>query len=61
MLSFVSLLLAVILFILWFVHGLIEWHRDRKWRSLMRNKLDEDWRQVPPPNWRSSRGGRDYF
>lgn len=22
---------------------------------------DYDWRWVPPPNWRSSRGGRDYW
>jgi len=26
-----------------------------------RKPIDEEWRHVPPPNWRCSRGGRDYF
>lgn len=45
----------------WFVHGLIELYRDHKFRSATRNSLHENWRQVPPPNWRSSRGGREYW
>lgn len=26
-----------------------------------RKPVDEEWRHVPPPNWRCCRGGRDYF
>ena len=26
-----------------------------------RKPLDDVWRHVPRPNWRSCRGGRDYF
>ena len=22
---------------------------------------DQEWRRVPPPNWRCCRGGREYF
>jgi uncharacterized membrane protein len=49
------------LFLLWATHGLIEHLRDRRFRSATRNSLHENWRQVPPPNWRSSRGGREYW
>lgn len=26
-----------------------------------RKPQDDEWRHVPPPNWRSCRGGKDYF
>ena len=55
-----SFLLAL-LFLLWSIHGIIEFLRDRRFRSASRHKLHENWRQVPPPNWRSARGGRDYW
>lgn len=29
----------------------------RRWQSFK----DQEWRQVPPPNYRSSRGGREYW
>lgn len=49
MISVVLSLLALALFCLW--------------ASVRRKKrrFDMEWRRVPPPNWRSSRGGRDYF
>jgi hypothetical protein len=50
-----------LLFLLWFIHGIIEHLRDRRFRSASRNSLQENWRQVPPPNWRSARSGRDYW
>jgi hypothetical protein len=50
-----------LLFLLWFIHGIIEHLRDRRFRSASRNRLHENWRQVPPPNWRSARSGRDYW
>jgi len=28
---------------------------------LRRRPIDDAWRKVPPPNWRSSRGGNEYF
>lgn len=58
-----KILLAILflLFLLWFIHGIIEHLRDRRFRSASRNTLHENWRQVPPPNWRSARSGRDYW
>jgi peptidoglycan/LPS O-acetylase OafA/YrhL len=41
-------------------YHLIEWWLDRKFRRSSQRKI-ENWRQVPPPNWRSSRGGREYW
>jgi hypothetical protein len=37
----------------------MSWLRQmlKRWREL----VDYEWRQVPNPNWRSSRGGRDYW
>lgn len=46
-----------VLFIIWVTAVWVEMRRDYKWRRAMRNRLMDDWRQVPPPNWRSSRGG----
>ena len=48
-------------FIGWFAYVFIEWRRDRRFKNAARNPLHENWRQVPPPNWRSSRGGREYW
>lgn len=53
--------ILLLLFLLWFIHGIIEHLRDRRFRSASRNTLHENWRQVPPPNWRSARSGRDYW
>lgn len=53
--------LIITVFVLWSIHGLIEYRRDRRFRSASRHTLHENWRQVPPPNWRSARGGRDYW
>lgn len=41
------------------VAGVVEWfeHR-RKQREL---NAWRQWGRVPPPNWRSHRGGRDYW
>jgi hypothetical protein len=50
-----------LLFLIWFIHGIIEHLRDRRFRSASRHTLHENWRQVPPPNWRSARSGRDYW
>lgn len=30
-------------------------HKRRK------SRFDDDWRRVPPPNWRCRRGGVDYL
>jgi hypothetical protein len=59
----VALLASIIitLFILWAIHGLIEHLRDRRFNRATRKHLHENWRSVPPPNWRSARGGRDYW
>jgi hypothetical protein len=48
-------------FIGWFAYCIVEWRRDARWRRFNKKKFDESWRQVPPPNWRSSRGGREYW
>jgi uncharacterized membrane protein len=32
-----------------------------RWYRRWKHQQDQDWRQVPPPNWRSSRGGREYW
>ena len=32
-----------------------------EWLSRWNRFMDYEWRQVPNPNWRSSRGGRDYW
>lgn len=53
--------IVVIFFLLWAIHGIIEHRRDRRFRGATRNRLHENWRSVPPPNWRSARGGRDYW
>ena len=53
--------IAATFFLLWFIHGLIEHLRDRRFRSALRNPLHENWRQVPPPNWASRRGTQDYW
>ena len=54
--------IAVALLALLITHSLIEYRRDRRWRRASRDsRLHENWRQVPPPNWRSARGGRDYW
>ena len=53
--------LIITVFVLWSIHGLIEHLRDRRFRSASRHTLHENWRSVPPPNWRSARGGRDYW
>ena len=53
--------LIITVFVLWAIHGFIEYRRDRRFRSASRHKLHENWRSVPPPNWRSSRGGREYW
>lgn len=53
--------LIITIFVLWATHGIIEHLRDRRFRSASRNTLHENWRQVPPPNWRSARSGRDYW
>jgi hypothetical protein len=53
--------LIITVFVLWAIHGFIEYRRDRRFRSASRHKLHENWRSVPPPNWRSARGGRDYW
>lgn len=58
--TFLSIILAS-LFLLWATHGIIEHLRDRRFRSASRNKLHENWRLVPPPNWASRRGTRDYW
>jgi hypothetical protein len=50
-----------LLFLIWFIHGIIEHLRDRRFRSASRNTLHENWRQVPPPNWASRRGTQDYW
>lgn len=49
-------ILILAIFALWFIHGLIEWRRDMKFRAATRDVLYSDaWRKVPPPNWRSTR------
>ncbi len=53
--------IAATIFLLWAIHGIIEHLRDRRFRSASRNRLHENWRQVPPPNWRSKRSGVDYW
>jgi len=53
--------IAATIFLLRFIHGLIEHLRDRRFNRATRNHLHENWRQVPPPNFRSARGGRDYW
>lgn len=53
--------LIITVFVLWAIHGIIEYLRDRRFRSASRHTLHENWRSVPPPNWRSARGGRDYW
>ena len=53
--------IAATIFLLWAAYGLIEHLRDRRFSRATRNRLHENWRQVPPPNWRSARGGRDYW
>ena len=32
-----------------------------RWYRRWKNYQDQDWRQVPPPNVRCSRGGREYW
>jgi len=38
---------------------MIRWLLDF-WRR-RRAELHRDWASVPPPEWRASRGGRDYW
>lgn len=53
--------LIITVFVLWATHGIIEYLRDRRFNRAARRQNFENWRQVPPPNWRSARGGRDYW
>ena len=53
--------IVVIFFLLWFIHGLIEHLRDRRFKRATRHTNFENWRQVPPPNWASRRGTQDYW
>jgi hypothetical protein len=34
---------------------------DWRWRKVFKDVYKQEWRKVPPPNWASSRGGRDYW
>lgn len=55
-------ILILAIFALWFIHGLIEWRRDVKFRASTRGALySDEWRKVPPPNWASRRGTQDYW
>ena len=42
------------------IGALIEGPLASLWRSWQHLK-DQEWRSVPPPNYRSSRGGREYW
>lgn len=53
--------IIIVVFALWAAYGLIEHLRDRRFTRATRNPLHENWRQVPPPNWRSARGGVEYW
>lgn len=53
--------LIITVFVLWSIHGIIEYLRDRRFNRGTRRPNFENWRQVPPPNWRSARSGRDYW
>ena len=37
------------------IKQLIDWWRRR------RTEVYREWAHVPPPEWKASRGGRDYF
>lgn len=53
--------LIITVFVLWSIHGLIEYLRDRRFNRATRHTNFENWRQVPPPNWASRRGTQDYW
>lgn len=52
--------LCGVLAVFFVVCAFIEGPLTRLWRRHQRMKF-LDWRQVPPPNWRCSRGGREYW
>lgn len=52
--------LCGVLAVFFAIGALVEGPLARMWRRYQRMKF-QDWRQVPPPNWRSSRGGREYW
>ena len=48
--------IALLALVTAFIEGpATRWYR--RWQMFK----DQDWRQVPPPNWRSSRGGREFW
>jgi hypothetical protein len=53
--------LSVMFLVGYFSTSIYHWLRDRGWRRATRQKDHEPWRQVPPPNYRCSRGGREYW
>jgi hypothetical protein len=59
--STILTILALALFTPWAIHGIIEWRKDSRWRKNTGAKFDDNWRQVPPPNWASRRGTHEYW
>ena len=53
--------IATLLFTAYAGAGLYNAYLDHRFRKALNGGMDQDWRKVPPPNWRSSRGGRDYW
>jgi hypothetical protein len=37
------------------IRTIIDWWRRRKYEAY------REWARVPPPNWRCSKGGREYW
>lgn len=54
-------ILCATLFFSYAAAGLYNAFLDHKFRKALGPIFNETWRKVPPPNWRSSRGGREYW
>jgi hypothetical protein len=52
--------IAGLLFTAYASIGLWNAYLDWRWLKMFKG-YNEEWRKVPPPNWASSRGGRDYW